>query len=349
MRRGARWSVGPRLACVAVAVALGAAACGGEDSTSGLGDAGTTTSPSGDAGTTTSPSEPRPTTTTTALPGGQLVRCSNEHGFSIAHPESWHVNDGSVVSACSQFHPDPFQVPAGTDERVAAVTAYIERVPFPRAVLSPGPSAERWATVVDGFQAVRMSYRAGDDGLHRPGTPITVYLVDLVIGVDEDPATLFIDTVGIPGFDYESNVVVLDRMARTVEIPGDGAPERSDVVARYEGGGGAFTVVGALRGSQACLRIPPRGEPVCTEVPGDDELSTVQLTDLEPILAGVVGGDVFGVTAERRDGDPSTVLPAPIPNSHVRGFAFTLDLDAVERIRLFDVVGNELRVVRPGG
>ena len=294
-------------------------------------------------------SAPRePTATTTALPGGRLARCSNDQ-FSIAHPESWYVNEGSTVPACSQFHPEPFRVPPGTDERVAAVTAYIERVPFAEAVVSPGGDAERAATVVDGLQAVRLSYEFGDDGPYPAGTPITIYVVDLAVDVGDDPATLFIDTVGTPQFDYDSNVVVLDRMARTLEVAGREEADRADVVARYGGGGGGFSVEGQVRGSQACLRIPPRGEPVCSDIPGAEEVLTIQLRNLEPILAGVVGADVFRVTAERHDGEPSTVLPAPIPDSDLGGFAFTFGLDTVERLRLFDVRGNELRIVEPGG
>ncbi|HWC12137.1 MAG TPA: hypothetical protein VG455_13060 [Acidimicrobiales bacterium] len=303
--------------------------------------------PGGNDATTSVPATDAPTTTT--LPGGRLVRCSNAQGFSIARPESWHVNDGSTVAPCSQFHTEPFQVPAGTDERVAAVTAYVERVSFAPAVVAPGEEAERAPTVLDGLQAVRMSYDFGPGARYPAGTPVTRYVVDLAVDLDDDPATLFIDTVGTPQFDYESNVVVLDRMARTLRIAGDDEAERADVVASYRGGGGGFTVEGQVRGSQACLRIPPGGERACTDIPREDELVTIELTNLQPILAGVVGADVFGVTAERRDGEPSTVLPTPIPGSGVAGFAFTFGLDTVERLRLFDITGNELGVVEPGG
>lgn len=91
--------------------------------------------------------------------------------------------------------------------------------------------------------------------------------------------------------------------------------------------------------------------PACSRlhVPEADQAHTVRLVDLEPVLAGVAGEDVFSVTAERRDGEPSTVLPAPVGDAGVRGFAFTFDLDAVTRLVLRDVTGAELRTIEPGG
>lgn len=88
---------------------------------------------------------------------------------------------------------------------------------------------------------------------------------------------------------------------------------------------------------------------MCTDIPERDQLLTMQLVDLQPVLAGVTGEDVFQVTADRRGAEPSTVLPAPIGDGPVRGFAFTFDLDEVERLTLFDVSGAELGTVEPGG
>ena len=287
------------------------------------------------------------TTTTSSLPGGELVRCESPEGFVVSRPHAWHAND-----RCTQFHPEPFDVPdPPTDERVAAITAYIDPVPFAEvAAPEPRRDAERHLTTVDGLQAVRLAYEAGDEGLWPPGTPITVYVVDLSPGTDDDePRTLFLDTIGLRTFDYEENQRVLDRVARSVEVTLEGVPTDPHVVARYGGAGGGYSVEGEVAGDEACLRIPPHGDPVCTDIPGRDQVSTIQLGDLEPVFAGVTGEGVFRVTAERRGAEPITVLPAPIGDSPVRGFAFTSDLDEIERLTLFDVSGAELDTIEPGG
>jgi hypothetical protein len=137
-------------------------------------------------------------------------------------------------------------------------------------------------------------------------------------------------------------------MARIVEVTHDEVDTDPDVVARYEGGGGGFSVEGDVTGQEACLRIPPHGDPVCTGVPEGDAVHTIQLVHLEPVLAGVAGDEVHRVTAERRDGSTSTVLPAAIGDTDVHGFSFTFGLDAVERLRTYDVEGDELETITPG-
>ena len=286
---------------------------------------------------------------TPTLPGGELVRCASPEGFTLGRPAAWTSNDGDVVPACTQLHPEPFEVPMGTDERVAAITAFIDAVPFVDvAAPDPDREAERAATTIDGLQAVRLAFETGDDSLWPAGTPITLYAIDVSPGAGGRPGTLLLDTVGLPQFDYERNQVVLDRVARSVEVTLDEVSTAADVVARYEGGGGGFTVHGEVTGSQACLRIPPGGESACAGVPGDDELHTVELRDLGPVLAGVTGGEVFAVTAERRGGESSTFLPAPIGDTGTRGFAFTFGPGDVVRLRSYDVAGVELDTIQLG-
>lgn len=328
-------------------VSLLVAGCGGGDEAGGPPE---TTAP--DATTTVTTTTTTTTTTTVAsgLPGGELVPCESPAGFVVGRPESWSTNSGEVVPACSQLHPEPFDVPGATDERVAAITLYVDEVPFADAAApQSGRNADRAVTTVDGLQAVRLEYETDGGGFWPEGTPIALYAIDLAPGPDDGPGTLFVDTVGLEPFDFEQNRVVLDRVARSVEVTLSGVPTDPSIVARYEGGGGGFTVEGEVAGEQACLRIPPGGERVCTDVPEADQAHTVRLVDLEPVLAGVAGEDVFSVTAERRDGEPSTVLPAPVGDAGVRGFAFTFDLDAVTRLVLRDVTGAELRTIEPGG
>lgn len=151
--------------------------------------------------------------TTTTATGTGLVRCTNPEGFSIAHPRSWEV-DG-----CSQFHREPFTPPGATDERVAAVTAYVDPVPISVVADPEGArDLDRTELTIDGHRSLRLSYRTGDDSLYPAGTPITLYAVEFPTAPDERERTLFVDTVGLSTFDYEENVEVLDRMAPTVEI-----------------------------------------------------------------------------------------------------------------------------------
>lgn len=208
--------------------------------------------------------------------------------------------------------------------------------------------AERAATAVDGLQAVRLEYESDGESFWPEGTPIVLYAVDLSAREGGEQRTLFLDTVGVAGFDYEQNRIVLDRVARSLEITLDEVPTDPTIVARYDGASG-FSVEGEARNGEACLRIPPDGERICTDVPAADQVHTIQLTDLEPTLAGIAGREVFRVTAERREGPPSTVLPAPIPRTGVSGFAFTFGLDELVRLVLYDLAGNELRTIEPGG
>ena len=312
------------------------------DTTTTLADTTTTTPPET---TTTAPPE-----TTTTLPGGEFTRCDNPEGFSVAYPAEWATNEGDALPPCSMFNVEPFEVPEATDARPAAIFARIDPVPYAEAT-APGAESEerRWVTAIDGLPAVRIEHETGDEGLYPPGTRLTAYAVDLNPDGEGEDRTLFLDTVGLPAFGYERNRLVLDRMAHTVEVTLEGVPTSETVVAYYAGGGGAFRVETEVTAGEACLRIPPEGEEVCTEAPSDGRLHTVQLTELEPILAGVTAPEVFRVTAHRFDGDPFTVLPAPVADGEMGGLAFPFGLDAVESLVLYDVAGEELEVVTPGG
>ncbi|MGY1913935.1 AMIN-like domain-containing (lipo)protein [Blastococcus sp. SYSU DS0973] len=155
-----------------------------------------------------------------AAPEALSQRCESPAGFSIAYPESWSVNEGDVVPACTRFAPDPFTVPPGTDARVGAVTARVEEVPFDR-VAGPGAGQEvsRREMTVDGRRAVRVERVSAGEGLWPEGVRTTAYVVDLGAGED-GPRTLVVNTVGLPQFDYARNVQVLDRMIGTVTVPG---------------------------------------------------------------------------------------------------------------------------------
>ena len=339
------------------AVIVLAAACTADDATTTT-EAGTTmpdTSSSTSPPTTSTPATTAPTTvpettTTTAstdLPGGEFTRCESPEGYSIEYPSEWVTNPGDTVPTCGQFHPEDFEVTA-TDERHAAVTVYIDPVPFAE-VAAPDPerAADRAVTAIDGRQAVRLEFDASGSGLWPDGTPITMYMID-VTPEGGEPMTMFVNTLGLSSFDYEINQVVLDRMARTIDLDMPGVEGDPSVVAAYRGGGGGFSVVAEM-GDDICLRIPPDGDSVCTEPPAHDQLHTIQLTDLEPVLAGVTGEDVFAVNGIRREGDTVTVLPAPIGDSGLGAFSFVRSLADFESFVLRDVTGEELRTITPGG
>jgi len=237
-------------------------------------------------------------------------RCTNPEGFSVSYPHGWHINDGSVVSECSQFSPEEFEVPFGTDERVAPITIYIDPVPF-SAAASPNEESEesRATTVIDGRQAVRIARTASESGFYPAGTRQAMYLVDLTSGAsaEGDARTLFLDTIELGDFEYEANVQILDRMARTLEITTGDRPDNADrAVARYEGGGGGFTVVAEARGSRICVRIPPEGEEYCLDAPPAGGINTARLELLGPATSWRAWPvrTSFGSTAGSRTGIP---------------------------------------------
>lgn len=116
------------------------------------------------------------------------------------------------------------------------------------------------------------------------------------------------------------------------------------MVARYEGGGGGFTLVAEPSGEQICLRIPPEGEPSCLDTPGREEVETalLPLVGERQVLSGIGGNDVFRVEAHRSGGSVTSVLPTRIAETDVRGWAFATDAQDVQRIVWFDLEGNQL-------
>ena len=195
---------------VVVTLMAAAVSCDGDDDG---GAAGPTTT--GEDVTTSTTAGPTTTTTgPTTTPGMDLVRCSNPD-FSVGYPRSW------VERTCSQFHRQPFESRGATDDRVAAITAYVDPVPFAVATDPEGvQNLERTELEIDSRPAARLSYQTGGDGLYPPGTPVTFFAVDLPAGPEGQARTLFLDTVGLSGFAYEENVEVLNRMASTVDITG---------------------------------------------------------------------------------------------------------------------------------
>ncbi|MGY1634149.1 hypothetical protein ACI784_20790 [Geodermatophilus sp. SYSU D01186] len=144
--------------------------------------------------------------------------CRSPEGFSIHHPADWWVNTGAVAPACSRFGPQELQLPPHTDVRKAAIAVTVDSVPYAGVTAPRGDEVSRQPVSVDGRAAVRIERRTVD-GLYPSSTRLTSYAVDLGAG-EHGPRTLLADTVGLPGFDYDRNVEVLDTMVRTLDLDG---------------------------------------------------------------------------------------------------------------------------------
>jgi hypothetical protein len=148
----------------------------------------------------------------------ETTRCASPEGFGLEHPVDWHVNPGDVLPGCSWFAADPFTVPEASDVRVADITLAVR----PASELSARlPDEVARSTVeVGGRPALRLEQVTGP-GFYPEGTPITTYVVDLGPARDGDEV-LVADTVGLPGFDHDRNVEVLDAMMATLVLDGAG-------------------------------------------------------------------------------------------------------------------------------
>lgn len=333
---------------VVVALAVGVALAGCSSSPEPAASPETATSPA--------PARPAgPHATAPDLPGGESVRCENPEGFAVSAPASWATNGGDVVARCGQFHPEPFELSGGTDQRVAAIAAYVDPVLFATVSAPLNRRDEvRAVTAVDGRQAVRISYRTAAVGLYPEGTPVTAYFVDMQPEGGR-PATLIMNTLGLPPFDYEANTVVLDRMFRTLEITDASVATAPNVIAAYRrGGGGGVSVVAEATGEGICLSVSPDGEEFCAVSPGSHEVQTIVLRSSDgsadaTVHAGVTGAGVWRVDLVTSSGETFSYLPAPVPGSDAGAYAFHGLAGGFERIVLYDVTAKELRTVERRG
>ncbi|SFE04879.1 hypothetical protein SAMN05216574_10224 [Blastococcus tunisiensis] len=147
--------------------------------------------------------------------------CTSPAGFSVGYPSDWAVNSGETVPSCSRFAPANFNVPEATGARIAATAFSIEPVAFDRVTQERPGEMSREQLTVDGRDAVRIE-RETQDGLYPAGTPITSYAIPLEDG-ESGPRTLVADTVGLPAFDYQRNVAVLDAQVESLDL--DAEPE----------------------------------------------------------------------------------------------------------------------------
>lgn len=328
------------LSCLAV-LTLAIAACSDDAD-----DAATTTT------TTSTTSTTDPSTTSTTPPSGPVLvpleqSCQAPGGFSISYPADW-----DAVSDCGQFGPAPVEEPApATDERPGVVSVYVDRVPFSEASGPVQGEQSRATTTVDGLQAVRVESESTGEGLYPAGTAAVTWMVDLAIGPDDGPGTLFLNAVDVlDDVDFEQAVATMDRMARTLEIGVGDTPENDQVIARYEGGGTPATVAAAPSASApaTCLRLLELDGIACVEAV--EAAAGVALTGLDgpagSFTVGITGPDVFAVDLDG-GGENVTFLPVPYPGRDSRAFAVPVDVGQLESVTLRSIDGTVLAEVGP--
>lgn len=203
----------------ALALLVGAGACGEDDDTATptSGEVTTiTTESTSTTSRTSSTSTSMPTTTSEAddADGVPLDQsCQSPDGFTISYPSEW-----AAVSECGQFGPAPLDAPTpNTDERTGVVSAFIDPVPFEQVAEPTEGDSAREETTIAGHPAVRVEGEQSGTGLYPEGTAYVRWMVDL--SEIRGDATLFLDAYDL-GYDVEFDqaVQVLDEMARSVEI-----------------------------------------------------------------------------------------------------------------------------------
>lgn len=279
----------------------------------------------------------------------ELTRsCESPEGWTVDYPTGWSTNSGEVVAGCSMFDPEPFQVPEGTDERVAAINAFVSQAPYFEAATPEPEPTSRAQTEIDGQHAVRIETVAGEDFIYPADTEITRYVVDLSEDVAEQGPTLLVDTVDLNSIDYDRAVRVLDEMVRTMELT-VGADRPDSVVARYDGASIAASIVATASDGQICLSLDVADEESCVATPAPDALAVTSLGDeLQSFVVGAAGQDVFRV--EVVSGDTSTAfLPGQVPDTDVRGWGIPGDPDDVTEVEAYDIGGELLTTVTDVG
>lgn len=144
-------------------------------------------------------------------------RCSNaRYRFSVSYPAGWSTNDGSVLPACSVFHPAPIEIPRESELPFElAVVIGVEETAFDPAVRSSQwervISSQR--SVIGGRNAVRVESEATGEGLAERGMRSVRYVLDL-----GDGRTL-VATTNATSDAYARNQEVLARMVATISVP----------------------------------------------------------------------------------------------------------------------------------
>lgn len=177
-----------------------------------------TTSPAGEPSPGTQEPTVAPSLDETTGPGG---RCVSPLGYSFAVPAGWVTNTGDVAAPCSYLDPEPFTVPEATDARPAAISVYVDPVPFDEVSAERDVQTSRDETTVAGVPAVRVEAVEDGRGLYPEGTRRTSWYLDLPPAAGQDePRTLIADVVAPPAsdLDHEELTAVLDRLVTTLQL-----------------------------------------------------------------------------------------------------------------------------------
>lgn len=213
---------------------------------SGCGGAGTTASPTTSVGTSVTSQVPsqastaEPTAGSTAEPSAGTPestaaptsdssdgattsqrRCVSPVGYSFAVPEGWVTNTGDVAPACSYVDPEPFTVPQATDARPAAVSVYVDPVPFAEVAAERPLQTTREETTAAGVPAVRVETLEDGSRLYPDGARRTAWYLDLPPAEGEDaPRTLIAEVVASPasGLEHDELTEVLDRLVGSLRL-----------------------------------------------------------------------------------------------------------------------------------
>lgn len=183
-----------------VAIALVAAACGGDaDDETIAGD---------------------PTTTTTEARLGQ--ECATD-AYTVRYPADWRVADEPEDEPCTWFNPEPVALPEATEALDVAVHLdHPVEAPFDElaANLTDGPGVDqvlrRDEVTVAGHDAVVVETVASDEAPITPqGARAYTYAI-----ADVGGAVMVASTTTVGEGDYEENKAVLDGMTSSLTTPG---------------------------------------------------------------------------------------------------------------------------------
>jgi hypothetical protein len=136
----------------------------------------------------------------------------------VTYPAAWQTYTGDPQWACLLFDPDPITILPDTELPDVAVAIYPDTRSFAAVQADYATSSvytvlQKDSGSVDGHDAVAVEVENTGQGYYDKGVLQTAVIVDM-----GDPGTLVLQTVGMPGPDYDANVEVLRQMIGTLQI-----------------------------------------------------------------------------------------------------------------------------------
>ncbi|HLB62985.1 MAG TPA: zinc ribbon domain-containing protein [Actinomycetota bacterium] len=150
--------------------------------------------------------------------GGLTQSCiSTSPAFTVKYPNGWSMSEGPDLD-CRFFHPEPFELIEGTDSFSLAVSIQPDQGRYrPVVAGATDPSYVRVlsredATIGGGWPGVLIEVQVTDPVVFPTGTRLYGYIADV------NGRAWILQTIGLAGLDYDTNKLVVDRMASTIEI-----------------------------------------------------------------------------------------------------------------------------------